>query len=391
MNQLSKINFRQPKYMIPALILLPLLFIGYQVCGLFNFEEKKEKGAIQTEDVNTDLPEANLDKQGIKSKYQSMMDGFGKVTDYTGVEGVEKEEEAMMETDDLYTNKEKDRIDSINAANERQKEKLRNALLATNKEIRSNRSSQRNVNSGEELRDNEGTMDAFTKQMQMIQRISSGEKILTKEEMTKQQQEKQKAKLRQQIIDSIARTQAPKEVTKANRANERYFNTVENGEKKPNLIKGRVDEMVNAKSGSRLRIRLSDDIQIENMFIPKGTYLYANVTGFTAQRVNAKVTSILCKDKRVKVELSVYDIDGMEGFYVPQSSFRDFQKEAGAGAMNMNMNMNNSGEQSLQSVAMNSLQSIVQSTTSALSKSIKENKAKIKYNTEVYLINNNEK
>ena len=38
------------------------------------------------------------------------------------------------------------------------------------------------------------------------------------------------------------------------------------------------------------------------------------------QRVKATITSILVGDKFINVKLSVFDNDGMEGFYVPESS-----------------------------------------------------------------------
>ena len=93
----KKINFKQPKYMIPLLVLLPLLFIGYQVVNMLDFEAEPVEQAVQTETVNTDLPEITENKDNeTKSKYQAMLDGYGKVTDYTAVNETEKEEEQKM-------------------------------------------------------------------------------------------------------------------------------------------------------------------------------------------------------------------------------------------------------------------------------------------------------
>lgn len=89
------------------------------------------------------------------------------------------------------------------------------------------------------------------------------------------------------------------------------------------------------------------------------------------------------------MNLSVYDNDGMEGFYVPESAFRDMMKEAGAQAIQQNMQFgNNTGSTvSGESVALQALQNIYQSASSALSSNMRKNKARIKYNTIVYLIN----
>jgi hypothetical protein len=95
------------------------------------------------------------------------------------------------------------------------------------------------------------------------------------------------------------------------------------------------------------------------------------------------------KDKFIKVALSVYDNDGMEGFYVPESAFRDMMKDAGAQAMQSNINVDGGyGSQiSGEAIALQALQNMYQSASSAISGNIRKNKAKIKYNTIVYLIN----
>lgn len=378
-NILKKINFRKPKYVIPVLSILPVLWIGYQICSLVSFEAQEDPTVVK-EEVNTDLPEVDLERMKIKSKYQSMLDNYGKVTDYTGVENVEKEELQGENIHSSYDDREIEVIDSLNMVRKQQEEKLRRMREETEKERR-----ERNVQTGTSSAGEE--MDALARQMQMIQKMASGERILSEEEKVREQRRKELETMRRQIIDSIAAANALVEVNKAGNAYEKHFNTVEDGNNRPELIRGRVDELVKVKDGSRLRIRLSDDVEIEGTVIPRGTYVYANVTGFSAQRVKAQVKSMMVGGKITNVELNVYDLDCQEGFFVPSSSFRELAKDIGSGAMNMNLNMNNNtGEQSLESVAMQSLQQAFQATTSAISKNIRQNKAKIKYNTEVYLI-----
>ena len=148
-----------------------------------------------------------------------------------------------------------------------------------------------------------------------------------------------------------------------------------------------------AKEGTRLRFKLLDDITVSNTKLKKGTYLYGTVTGFGQQRVKATITSILVGDKFINVKLSVFDNDGMEGFYVPESSFREFVKDASSSAVQQNINFQSedgygsgiSGE----ALALQALQNVYNSA-SAISSNIRKNKAKIKYNTIVYLINSEE-
>lgn len=88
----------------------------------------------------------------------------------------------------------------------------------------------------------------------------------------------------------------------------------------------------------------------------------------------------------------MYDNDGMEGFYVPESAFRDMMRDAGAQAMQNNIQFDTGSGSSLsgETVALQALQNVYQSATSAVSANIRKNKARIKYNTIVYLINSNE-
>ena len=75
-----------------------------------------------------------------------------------------------------------------------------------------------------------------------------------------------------------------------------------------------IDQTTKAREGTRLRFKLLDDVTVGGINLKKGTYLYGTVTGFGQQRVRAAITSILIGDKFVKVNLSVFDNDGMEAF-----------------------------------------------------------------------------
>lgn len=178
------------------------------------------------------------------------------------------------------------------------------------------------------------------------------------------------------------------EVMKAVNPATAYFNTV-GKDKKTSLITAILDENVKVTQGSRIRIRLLDDIMLNDAILSKGTYIYGNVSGFSEQRVKINISSIMLDGKRMKVDLSVYDIDGQEGFFVPSSAFRDLSKDIGSqvGSQNITMNTSNGG---VEQFAFNALQDAYRSTTQALSKNIKKNKAKLKYNTQIFLVNNKE-
>ena len=116
------------------------------------------------------------------------------------------------------------------------------------------------------------------------------------------------------------------------------------------------------------------------------------MSGFSQQRIKGTVKSVLVNDELVKVNLSIYDTDGMEGLYVPRSSFRETTQDVASGAMSQSMSINDgSATSSMGRWGMQALQNAYQKTANAISKDIRKNKVNIKYGTQVYLINSKEK
>ena len=171
-----------------------------------------------------------------------------------------------------------------------------------------------------------------------------------------------------------------------------YFHTLAENEPEPKLIKAIIDEDIKAVDGSRVRLRLLDDVEIGEQIVSKGAYLYATMNGFGGQRVKGNVKSLMVADELQKVNLSIYDTDGLEGLYVPSSTFRETSKDVASSALGSNVNMNNgTGGNSFTQWGMQAVQNAYQRTSNAVSKSVKKNKAKLKYGTFVYLVNDKEK
>ncbi|MNY36483.1 hypothetical protein D3C86_1709750 [compost metagenome] len=127
-----------------------------------------------------------------------------------------------------------------------------------------------------------------------------------------------------------------------------------------------------------------EDIRAGTHLVKKGTYLYALVSGFGDQRITLTVQSILQDGKILPVKLDIYDTDGLAGLYVPESAFREFTKDLGGNSMqgvNIQGNSANANQ-----FLMSSIDKMFQSTSSAIATLIRKNKAKIKYNSYIYLI-----
>ena len=112
----------------------------------------------------------------------------------------------------------------------------------------------------------------------------------------------------------------PHEVVKKVKVTSDYFNTLCDNDKEAGLIKAIIDENIKAVDGSRVRLRLLDDIVINETVIHKGSYIYATMSGFGSQRVKGTVKSIMVDDDIVKVNLSLYDTDGSKDYMYQAAS-----------------------------------------------------------------------
>ena len=96
----DKINFRQPKYMLPAIVYIPLIATGYFVFDMFNTEvaETQDKNLQTTEFLNPNLPGAQIKNgDGIGGKYENMAKSYGRIADYSAVDNIERDNEEEKE------------------------------------------------------------------------------------------------------------------------------------------------------------------------------------------------------------------------------------------------------------------------------------------------------
>jgi conjugative transposon TraM protein len=124
-----------------------------------------------------------------------------------------------------------------------------------------------------------------------------------------------------------------------------------------------------------------EDIFIGNKKLVKGSILYGQISGFSMQRVDLKIVSVFTKGEIFPVNLSIYDVDGMKGLYVPQSIFREMVREMGSNSV-QGTQMDMGGEGFFTSIGSK----LFSSTSKSIANLIKTNKAKLKYNSYVFLI-----
>jgi conjugative transposon TraM protein len=385
----SKINWRQPKYVLPAILYPLLLGAGYLIFDLFDVQLAEKPSDMQTtEYLNPELPQAQLNSDGIGGKYENMAKSYGKIQDYSAVENIDRDN--TIETED-YDSKYTDAdLAFLDSEAEKRLQELQDQLDASRRRGEAmgsdsiasplDKGQQRQQEALDEL--NKALAEARLKGQKMVEQPN--EAVDNQADLSNTGQVKQN----ENAVSQPAEDEETQTVVKAKKPASAYFNTLAENEPEPRLIKAIIDENIKAVDGSRVRLRLLDDVEINGVMLSKGSYMYATMSGFGSQRVKGNVKSLMVDDELVKVNLTIYDTDGLEGLYVPSSSFRETSKDIASGAMSSNMSINNgSYSNSFTQWGMQAIQNAYQQTSNAISKAIRKNKATLKYGTFVYLVN----
>lgn len=406
---MKKINFKQPKYIIPTIAYFGLLLLGYLFMDLFStgVSEEKDSNLQTTEYLNSELPTANVSKD-IGSKRKNVRDVFGDIVDRSAVadftenpDSVNKKEsfESKYSDEELklleQQQKQQDEIKRLQELNEQLKKSAgRGSRMGSNDftlpmtdEERQNALNLRRKGMMAEL-------DRDLNNARATGAATMGAVAEAQDSLTRSKAKVKDVAMAENAVRALDEHAESNIVVKKTKENSDYFNTLNENEKDNNLIKAIIDEEVKAVEGSRVRLRLLDDIDINGTLLTKGSYLYATMSGFSQQRVKGQIQSVLVGDEILKISLSIYDTtDGLEGLYVPASQFRETAKDIGSSAMQSNMNMNSgTSGNTVTQWASQAIQNAYQRTSNAISKAIKKNRVRIKYGTQVYLVNSkNEK
>jgi conjugative transposon TraM protein len=441
---------KNQKFMLP-MVAYPFLILIYGLSPfIFKTDLKAATPSISNQ-INSELQDPDLEKSQTKNKFDALFDAYDKKEDFSAIqdlEGLGSGSEKSMELDDknLYSMSEMDMISKGNGnrltgKNQNQAESnyslFKNSAsnspsnglgyspkFATqpsrvdnteiNKGYANYESHLNSMNSANERNyereqpketkqsnPHEDNMALFRAQMAVIDSMTNKRKekrsdktqmtLTEKGELSEALNGSNESENTKPLVKSSSKSamNAEKiiEVSKTENDNSRFFNTV--GLSKNNsFIKAILDEGLKVYDGSRVRIRLMDDIQFEGRTLEKGTYLYGIISGFKTQRVLLTITNIAYNNEILNVKLDVFDQDGMKGLYIPESLFREIAKEASAqtvGGQNMQFSDNNALNAT--QMAYTAAQDIYKTTTRAMSDAIRKRKAVLKYNTQIFLVN----
>ncbi|SFA41078.1 Bacteroides conjugative transposon TraM protein [Pedobacter suwonensis] len=388
-----KINLKQARYVVP-LLALPFL------C-LFFYVYKSSAGRTQTvvarEGMNSNVADISeqVRQRGITDKLDAYRDRYKESHGNSVINNIEGDEKADVA---FNAGKEKNTFDSIDRVLKRRGTVTLGSSIVRSAGIMGGNRGKPKLTAEDRAmaealsslaeRDkpvrqpvmekvikapDRDPMEVFKKQMSYMDSMGKANDPEYQAELRRKEKLKLASPLTLEHVQPVTKARAP----------ESDFNTVM-AEKDKSPILALIDENVIGYSGSRIRIRILEDLFVGSMPLKKGTFLYAEISGFSQQRVKLSITSIAREDKIIPVRLEIYDLDGLEGLYIPSSNFREFSRNLGNETIQGFSTEGGAKEQ--QEFLMSTLDRIFTSTSSAISGLIRKNKAKIKYNSRIYLI-----
>lgn len=152
-----------------------------------------------------------------------------------------------------------------------------------------------------------------------------------------------------------------------------------------NTIQAVIHENQTLVSGAVVKLRLLDGIYVNGKMIPKGSFVYGTCA-LNNERLNIKIASIRYLNNILPVALSVYDLDGMEGLYVPGSIGRDAAKN-GMGDAVQSMQILSMD----QSLGTQAASAGVEAAKGLFNRKVKQIKVKVKAGYEVLLKDSNDR
>ena len=108
----------------------------------------------------------------------------------------------------------------------------------------------------------------------------------------------------------------------------------------PKSFPAEVYDVQTLVSGAVIKMKLMTDIYVNGMLVPENHFLYG-VCALNGERLSVTINSIHYANQILPVSLSVFDLDGLEGIYIPGAIARDVASQ--------------SSNQAVQDIRLNSL------------------------------------
>jgi conjugative transposon TraM protein len=190
------------------------------------------------------------------------------------------------------------------------------------------------------------------------------------------------------MLDKLMNIQHPSTAKENDHENATVKTPVVNANKvssiNPNqTIQAVVHNTQTISNGSTIKLRLLTDVLVKENRISKGSFLFG-IAILSGERLEVQLTNINYLNTVIPVSLSVFDIDGIEGIYIPGAVERETSKE-GADQAIQSVNMANFNP----TVSGQLTSAGIQATKSLLSKKVRMQRVIVKAGHHILLQNTN--
>jgi hypothetical protein len=146
-----------------------------------------------------------------------------------------------------------------------------------------------------------------------------------------------------------------------------------------NAIPAVIHETQTIVSGSTVKLRLLSEINIAGRLVPKDNFVYG-IASLNGERLNITVKGVCYNNSILPVALSAYDLDGMEGIYIPGAITRDVAKQSTDNSLQQ-IGLNSPDP----SIGMQAANAGIQAAKTILSKKVKLVKVTVKAGYKILL------
>jgi conjugative transposon TraM protein len=331
---MKKILIKNKALFILPLVLLPFVILIFWVLGGGGAPEEKEKLAQSpNKGINYDLPDADnsIEIYDKMEAYQKDDQQVAEVPEVNVNDTTQPEEVSLLDTieqDNTLLDENADQKEIL--AHIRNKEKQLQQELQSEPEVR------KKVKTTSVQHQNKPIKPVVKKQAETTKSVTSTEPTTGIEELDEIIDENivlnrrndslkytlQQAQGRLQRIEAKQNRSFTLEKKRSS-----GFNPKETPEQA--LIKAEIYETATVLNGNRVKLRLLEDTRINAQKIPRNTFLYG-ICKIKNERLLIEITQLPVENSFVPVKLTICDLDGLEGLYVPDNATRKVYQEVGA-------------------------------------------------------------
>lgn len=383
--QQSAETLRKRKFlMVLPLLVFPFMTMAFWALGGGKGMPDKELAKQSKEGFNTDLPDAKFNQEEKNDKfsiYQTSARESANTDEESGFKGLAFPEDA----------------DAVDPNEQKINEKLAQITTELNRTTPSSGDSystarvaayQQSSNMGADVNRLENLMNSLQggneDDKEMAQLNSILEKVLEIQNPSRAR-EKQKEK-------SIERSTGVFSVHVANGQDEKQslYALTRNidsryAENTGNAIEATIHQDQEIVAGSVIKLRLLDSIYVRGTLIPRNEFVYG-IASIDDERLKIDIPTLRYKNSILPVSLSAFDLDGLEGLYIPGAITRDASKKGVEDAV-----------QSLQIMTMDPSVSAqvagagVQAAKGLFSRKVKQVRVKLKAGYQLFLRDNSQR